>query len=475
VALSLLQAVDDRELLGAAFSPWPQQRERLAALDAGPRIHLWALGRRSAKTTTAAVGALHNLLFRPDLDARMRRGEMRFAVGVATNQQQGRLLIAAARTIVEASPILAALLVGSNEDRLTFELPSGQPVALAAFPCSARAGRGWPISFLVCDEAAHFLDADGYQSFDRVFGALVPATAQFGDRARILVCSTPYGDEGGFADLFAKARSGELADAVAVQAPTWECNPTVDAAFLEAERVRDPEGFDAEYGAQFLGSGGAYLDMGRFEIAARGALEPDALAAGSAIAGLDPAFAQDDFGIAVVGRCAADPHRFRLALVDAWSPPRADDFESRRAAEDHILDAVADVCHRYGASAVTDQYLAKSVVSRLTKLGIPVEVHSMSAASKSLAYGELRSQLYTGALEVYADAQLVAELRRLRTKHTAGSSHVVSPRVGGSHGDRAQALALAAWAQAQRGGYGGRLPGGGLAVSALSRAARGLL
>ena len=37
----------------------------------------------------------------------------------------------------------------------------------------------------------------------------------------------------------------------------------------------------------------------------------------------------------------------------------------------------------------------------------------------------------------------LAELRRLRTKYTAGTASVVNPRVGGSHGDLAQALALA--------------------------------
>src|SRR5205807_6198330 len=38
---------------------------------------------------------------------------------------------------------------------------------------------------------------------------------------------------------------------------------------------------------------------------------------------------------------------------------------------------------------------------------------------------------------------LVAELRRLRTKYTAGSSSVVTPRAGGDHCDQAVALALA--------------------------------
>jgi hypothetical protein len=41
---------------------------------------------------------------------------------------------------------------------------------------------------------------------------------------------------------------------------------------------------------------------------------------------------------------------------------------------------------------------------------------------------------------------LLAELGRLRTKYAAGSSSVVNPRVGSSHGDLAQALTIAVYA-----------------------------
>jgi hypothetical protein len=60
----------------------------------------------------------------------------------------------------------------------------------------------------------------------------------------------------------------------------------------------------------------------------------------------------------------------------------------------------------------------------------------MTAASKSAAFSELSARLNTRSLELYDEAQLVAELRRLRTRSTAGSASVVNPRVGGSHGAR---------------------------------------
>ncbi len=131
--------------------------------------------------------------------------------------------------------------------------------------------------------------------------------------------------------------------------------------------------------------------------------------------------------------------------------PVAASFAQRRQVEDELLGNVIDVCRRYRAVAVTDQYAARAVVDRLSAAGIVVRVQNMSAATKTAAYTELRARLYDGTLPLRDETELVAELRRLRSKFTAGSSTVVNPRVGGSHGDRAQALALSVFEQARMG------------------------
>ena len=301
---------------------------------------------------------------------------------------------------------------------------------------------------LVMDEAAHFLsDTEGPQVADRVFASLAPSTAQFGDAARIIVASTPFGSGGMFAELWQRAWSGELPDAAARRATTREVNPTISAAFLERERARDPEGFKGEYEAEFVGSGAAYLDPDRIAeaVADRGELLPEQAA--DWVAGLDPAFSSDPFGLALVGRDRADPFRLTLGLARAWMPMRrrAGSFEERRAVEDAVLAEVADVCLRYRAAVVTDQFAAPAVVDYLRRRGLHVRSIAMSAATKTAAFGELRARLFSGTLELYDEPQLIAELRRLRARHVAGQASVVNPRVGGSHGDLAQALALAVY------------------------------
>ena len=50
--VGLLEACDDPSLLN--FKLWPRQRDLLEAVERN-RIHVWAVGRRSGKSTMAAV------------------------------------------------------------------------------------------------------------------------------------------------------------------------------------------------------------------------------------------------------------------------------------------------------------------------------------------------------------------------------------------------------------------------------------
>ena len=51
--VGLIAVCDDPQLFD--FELWPRQRELLEAIEGGLRLHIWALGRRSGKTTLAAL------------------------------------------------------------------------------------------------------------------------------------------------------------------------------------------------------------------------------------------------------------------------------------------------------------------------------------------------------------------------------------------------------------------------------------
>jgi hypothetical protein len=312
--VGLVEACDDPRLFG--FKLWPKQRELLEAVEADHRLHVWALGRRSGKTTLAALVGLHTCLFKPAVAGKVRPGEKFYSVCVATNLRQARLFVDAARSIVEASPLLRNEIVSATEDELVFSTGG----VLTAFPCSSRGGRGWPIACLLMDEAAFFLsESEGPQVAERVFQALTPSTAQFGDLAKVIVASTPFGTSGLFHDLHTRAANGELEDAQAARGTTAEMNPSIESSFFERAELLDPDGFKAEYLAEFVGSGGAFLDSEtiREAIADRDELLPEH--ASGWVAGLDPAFASDPFGLALVGRRDG---RLVLGKVQAWTPRR---------------------------------------------------------------------------------------------------------------------------------------------------------
>jgi hypothetical protein len=438
-SITLLAACDDPKLLN--FPIWPKQRELLADFET-TRLNVWNLGRRSGKTEGMALAGAHRSVLCPELRRFLRPRERGYAVAIAPNLRQARRVIAETLGIVEASPVLRDCLIEATLDELVFV----DDMAFAAFPCTSRGARGWPIHTLLLDEAAWFVadENESFQTAEQVWRALAPATAQFGDEARIVVSSTPSGPEGFFADLFGKVSRGEISNAVAHQATSAEANPMLDSEFLEAEKIRDPDGFALEYEARFVGGGRLFLDEADITAAIvdRAELPPDA--APTWVCGLDPSFSSDPFGLAIVGRDRMDPNRLLLALARAWTPARRKprSLEEQRSVEDAVLAEVAEVCARYGGQAVTDQYKAAGVVDRLRRLGVSTRSIPMTEVTKTDAYRETRARLVARELELYPEPQLLSELRRIRSRFAAGRARVEIPRIGGSHGDIAQALAL---------------------------------
>lgn len=432
LAAGLVEACDSEQLFGVQLTP--RQRELLAEVEAGSLLHVWALGRRSGKTLLASLVALWTCLLRPELRDHVRRRERLYAVTVATNLRQSRISVDQARSIVEGSPLLAPLIESATDDEIRFR----NRTALAAFPCTSRGGRGWPVAALLLDEAAHMLDTDGNQAAEPVYRSLAPSVAQFGDAGRVLVASSPFGIDGFFSDLWHTVEKGDLPDAVCVQAATPEMRPRFATAALELERRRDPDGYRAEYLAEFVAAGGAFLDALRIEaaVARKRELRPDAVV--EPVAAADLAFQGDSSALVIVGR---DPKaaRLRLAVARSWSPRPGVPLSFSA-----VLDDMAKVCLDHGVDAVhIDQFSAAAVTEHLRRRGVRAVVEATTAQSKSAMFLNLKQRLYEDQLELFDHPDLLAELRRVETVTTPGAANVRIRRLGASHGDLATALALA--------------------------------
>jgi phage terminase large subunit-like protein len=449
--IGLVQAASDPR--GIGLKPHPSQAELLELIDRN-RIVVAACGRRFGKTKAAAAGAIWNLLLTPEADALVSRGERRYALSVANSREQARIFLQHAATLVKNSPTLRHELLDQNANELVFR---GNRV-LAAMPCTAKSIRGYAASYVVLDEFAHFFDIDegGPAVAQRVWSALTPSVAQFGEHGRIVAVSTPLG-ENLFSELYAKAKNGEIPEASAFHAPAW-ANPMVDASYLTAQEIAlGADDYRREFGAEFIAGGSAFLEDSAIRACVgewRERLPGDGR---GWVASFDPSFSRDPAALVLVGNDPVDRDTLIVGHVQRWVPKRRRRGVLRtRQDEDtviaSVLDEVAAVCARFNVMhVVSDQHLPGTVTAELSKRGLSTLIRAWTSSSKTEAFQALRARIYTQRIELPNDPQLIAELGRLRTKLRAGSSAVETPVVGDSHCDLAIALA-AGVARLDRGG-----------------------
>ena len=443
--VGLMEAVSDKQLLGLTLSP--RQRD-LVGLVASRQTVIAAAGRQGGKSLVAAALLVHNFTLRPDLDERAG-GSTRHGLCVANSREQAQIVLGYCRRLVERSPLLRSRLVSAQADRLVF-----QHGAILAMPCQDRLMRGLVASVVVLDELGHFLaESDGPRVADRVWNAVRPSLAIFGEEGRLIAISTPYGSDNLFARLHAQARNGELGEsAAAFTATTAEMNPRVDAGFLEQERLLlGPADFEREYEAVFGSGGGSFFEEDAVRAVVGRHQELSADEGTNWLVGFDPSFSVDPSAAVVVGRSRADREQLVVARVERWTPAGTSrlrkvrqSLAGKQEVTDRVLDGVAALSLAYHAPVVTDQHLPAVVIEGLKKRGVArVLVRAWTPQSQTDAFRATRARVYSGRITLPRDEQLVSELCRLRSKLTAGQSQVQIPRSGADHCDSAVALASA--------------------------------
>ncbi len=443
--VGLVEACRDRRLLGVDLSP--RQAELATAIEASATL-ICAAGRQSGKSLIAAAAMVANLLLRPDLDA-VAAGSARYALAVANSREQATILLGFARRLVEESPVLRSLLVGSREDTLAF---TGERF-LVAMPCQDRLLRGLSASMVVLDEFGHFrTETEGPAVAERIYSALRPSLAVYGERARLVAISTPYGDNL-FARLHARASSGELGPgAVSFTAATAEMNPRVSREFLEGERLQlGALDFEREYEAVFGAGAGNFFEEDAVRDVVGDYRELSREEGVGWLVGFDPSFSVDPSAAAAVGRSRSDRSQLVVGRVERWLPAKSRRKRARQSTADRqevvdaVLDGVAAMAGEFGGCpVVTDQHLPATVIEGLRARGVRrVVVRAWTAQTQTDAFRALRAKVYAGAITLPADEQLVSELCRLRSKLRAGSSQIEIPRSGESHCDLAVATASA--------------------------------
>jgi len=470
-SIGLVEALDDPDFFGSAIELSERQREPLVAVDGGVRFLQLAWGRRAGKDVVQAIVGLWHCLPRPELDALAGAHGVRRVLAFATTEKQARELILAAAAIASRSPTLGPLIQSQTDMELRFH----HGVVFAALPCNSRGDRGRGASCILMNEAAHHFDGvpDGPQSAETLFAAVVPSVAQYGSLGTVVIASTPAGDS----NHFARLRDDTLQDPSPARAYftgcTWEVNPRIRREDLEEERrLLGADMFAQEYEASFLSGAGAFLDPAAIEACVRDGGDAPREVGEEWIVANDPAFVSDVYGAVAIGRDPTQEGCLIVGRVCGWEGRRPDSFEEGRARQDELLENVVDLAGEYGTRRVfTDVHKAREIRQRLGKRGITVQDVPFTGDGRREVFAALRLAVDGGRVSLPREPQLLAELRALRVRYRSQGQVVELPRVGGSHCDRAVALAIGVFALGvpteariltaeQHGGMAGqRLPG----------------
>ena len=362
-------------------------------------------GRRGGKSLLTAIWAVYDACIR-DLRQYQRDGESRYILVVAGSVTQARALF---RTIQDMfkNPMLSPMVLGEST---LDEIRLVNNVILKVVPCSERTTRGLPASTVIFEELASYQDTTGHQSGENVYRALAPSVAQYKDDGRIIAPSTPRGQRGVFFRLYEQALN--RSDAYVLHCPTWELNPSIDRAFLEREREADPELFAQEYEASFTAIGGSFISSIKLDEATVPIPEHTHL---TRVLALDPAFSQDDFGIAIACVPTEDDSHVYLEHVEALRHPSfngAMDYASKLAKEWDVN------------KVVTDQATQQAVVEELRKRGVkchkvPWTGRSNSGRSKAHRYGKVKTLLNQGRLTLIDSPELRSEFVEITVSPSA--------------------------------------------------------
>ena len=227
-------------------------------------------------------------------------------------------------------------------------------------------------------------------------------------------------------------------------------NPRVDPAFVEQERAVLGADFAREYEAAFTEGAASFFSADDLRQVQGRYVELDADSITDAVLAIDPAFAGDATGVAVVGRSRADRTRLLVAHVSRHQPPRSRSDRRRAKTEqevaevrDLVLDAVSELANRFRVGTiVTDQHLSATVVQGLRERGHDrVRVEAWTPKTLTRAFAAIRGRVLAGTIEFPADDVLIAELTRIRTRSHGGTPSVEIPRSVSGHMDSALAVA----------------------------------
>lgn len=485
-----------------------------------------SIGRRSGKTFLAAAIAAYEtykLLMKgcPQEYYGLLRTNTIQIVSVATDREQAGLLYQEASGHFRNCQFFLPYTANNTQTYARFQTPydierygrySDDPTAKATIKvtfksCIAKGLRGAGNIVVILDEMAHFTEDGGQSSAEAVYKAITPSKSTFSRKdpitkmpvpgpdgqdgvveSRIIAISSPLGKQGQFYKLFQQAmRGGKAAkNMLAIQAPTWEVNPTIPVSELEIEYLKDPASFFVEYGGDFSDRTRGWIERDADLLAC---VDPNLRPTLSApirrphFVGIDVGLVNDYTAIAIGHHDVRDGEKvIVLDYIDRIHAGEGKYAEKERLDFDDVADWIYDLSRRFYMEAGTfDQWGQFPLEDALEKRGLrQLKGHKHTRPELSEIFQNFKSLMWDRRIVLYnwplSDdpgkpyCPYIAELLELQAEqHSKYIVDVHKPNIDGKSDDMSDALVRMVWLASQSLGHAKRLIGSAPAVGQASR------
>lgn len=457
----------------------------------------------------------------PQLYYGLPPGEDIQLISVATDTTQAGILYNKVKGLFNACDFFSAYRANSTQTFARFQTPKdidmfgrwdedGKQASINVTfrSCIAKGLRGAGNLVAILDEVAHFTNA-GQSSAEEIYQAISPSLSALTPKdpddltiplsdiseGRMILISSPLGRQGKFFELFQFAMKGgpSTANMLAIQAPTWEVNPTIPAGEFEKEYAKDSNKFLTEYGGQFSSRTLGWIEVHSDLLAC---VQPDlrprsrGLPRTPHFMGIDFALAGDGTAIAI-GHIEAD--KVVLDLIEERRIGLGQYVNHERLDYEEVADWVLDLSRRFLIEeGMFDQWAGIIFEQALQKRGLQqIKSEHFTRPKASQIFKNFKDLMYEHRLMLYDDmpdqdktglseesfreameAAEAGEAKQqgpisylqelLELQATVKSKYVIeveAPKVMGKHDDRSDALVRMVWLAAQKLGNIGYIAG----------------
>lgn len=475
-------------------------RSNIKAVDHDRPELVLVIGRRSGKTyLAAAVGAYetYKLLLKGDPQGYygIPPGKEIGIISVATDKDQAGILYRDVSAYFSACGFFSPYTANNTQTYARFQTPEdinhsgrycdnpgGRASLRVSFrSCIAKGLRGPGNMIIILDELAHFTDGTQQSSAQAVYDAITPSTATFSQKdpgdstvpigvveGRILSISSPLGRQGMFYKLYEMAMAGGRAsqDMLAIQAPSWEVNPTIPASYFESKYVKDPTVFFTEFGGVFSDRTRGWIEREDDLLAC---VDPGHRPMTQAPA-KRPHFVGIDLGLVGDGTAIAIGHiellggesKIVLDVVDQIKAGEGDYEDVDRLDFDEVARWVHSYSRRfYMSEGLFDQWSGIAFEQALAKKGLAqLKSQHFTKNLTSEIFRNFKDMMWDKRLVLYdwplpqnttvSHCDYIQELLELQAQyHTKYVTTVAAPNVDGKHDDRSDAIVRMVWLASQ--------------------------